>query len=327
MSKLRLFDTQIARKPNLYPWTDDFINAMWHGFWTPNEFDFKSDKQDFKRTLTEVERRIIVRNLTSIGQIEIAVKTFWALLGTHFPHPSMSDLGYVLANTEVIHNKAYEKLLDVLGLAKAFEENLKVPVVQGRVQYLRKHLEPSFASDRKQYIYSIILFTLFVENVSLFSQFYTILWFKRNKNVLRDTAQQVAYTRNEEKLHAEVGIKLINTLRSEYPEYFDEELENKIYKECYDAFDHEGNIIDWILDGYEAEGLSSEILRTFIKNRFNDSLKSAGFKKIFEVDEAVLDKTYWMDEETIGNNMVDFFHARPVDYAKKNRSFNEDELF
>jgi ribonucleoside-diphosphate reductase beta chain len=324
---MKLFDTQISRKPNRYPWTQEFINAMWQGFWTPNEFDFKGDKHNFKRDLTEEERRIIVKTLTAIGQIEIAVKKFWAQLGDHLPHPSMSDLGYVLANTEVIHNQAYEKLLDTLGLQKAFEENLQEPVVKGRVEYLRKHLENSFTDNRKQYIYSIILFTLFVENVSLFSQFYTILWFNRYKNVLRDTAQQVKYTRNEEMIHAQVGIKIINTLRQEYPELFDQELEDKILKECASAFEHESALIDWMIGTYSDDKISAPILKEFIKSRFNSSLSSIGFGKLFNIDSELIDDTMWMDEETLGNNMVDFFHSRPVEYTKKNRAYTEDDIF
>jgi ribonucleoside-diphosphate reductase beta chain len=119
-----LFEEQIARKPNLYPWTQDFIDKIWAGFWTPNEFDFRADYGQFKTDLNDQERQIIVRTLSAIGQVEIAVKRFWAQLGTTFPHPSMSDLGYWMAATEVTHNLAYEKLLETLHLGDVFAENL-----------------------------------------------------------------------------------------------------------------------------------------------------------------------------------------------------------
>src|SRR5687768_17960249 len=136
-----LFDEQIARKPNKYVWTQEFIDRIWHGFWTPNEFDFRSDYGQFKTSLNDQERQIIVRTLSAIGQVEIAVKRFWAQLGNTFRHPSMYDLGYWMAATEVTHNLAYEKLLEVLRLGDVFEENLKEPVVRNRVAYLRKYLD------------------------------------------------------------------------------------------------------------------------------------------------------------------------------------------
>jgi ribonucleoside-diphosphate reductase beta chain len=322
-----IFEEQVSRKPNLYPWTDKFIESMHNGFWTDKEFSFKSDMQQFKVKLTEQEKEIIIRTLSAIGQIEVAVKTFWAKLGENLPHPSLADLGYVMANVEVIHNNAYERLLTTLGLEKVFEENLKLDWIQGRVKYLKKYTHRFYKDSKKQYLYALILFTLFVENVSLFSQFYVINWFARHKNVLKDTDQQVKYTRNEENIHALIGIKIINTIREEYPELFDEELVAKVIEEAKEAYEAEAKIIDWMVNGIQEEGLSASILKEFVKNRINESLKQIKFPKAFDVDKEVISSTLWFEEELLGNNMTDFFHSRPVEYAKKNQSFTEEDLF
>lgn len=327
IEKLKIFEEQVSRKPNLYPWTESFIEAIHSGFWTDKEFNFKSDVQNFKVNLTEQEKEIVIRTLSAIGQIEVAVKSFWANLGINLPHPSLSDLGYVMANTEVIHNNAYERLLTVLGLEDVFEENLKLEWIQGRVKYLKKYTHKFYKDSKKQYLYALILFTLFVENVSLFSQFYVVNWFARFKNVLKDTDQQVKYTRNEENLHALIGMKIVNTIREEYPELFDEELEEKIRQEAQEAYKAEAKIVDWMVNGIQEEGLTADILKEFIKNRINESLKQIGFKTAFEVDKNLLASTVWFDEELLGNNQTDFFHSRPTDYSKSNQSFSEDDLF
>lgn len=322
-----LFEEQISRKPNLYPWTEEFINTMHNGFWTDKEFNFQSDIQDFKTKLSHKEQEVVKRTLSAIGQIEIAVKKFWAKLGDNFPHPSITDLGYVMANVEVIHNNAYERLLKVLGLEDVFEQNLKHAVISGRVNYLRKYLHKFHKDNKKQFVYSLILFTLFIENVSLFSQFYIILWLGRYKNLLKDTNQQVLYTKNEELIHAQVGIKLIKVLRKEYPELFDKELEEKIIAESQEAFVQESLMIDWILEGYEGERISADILKGYVQQRLNDSLEEIGYKKIFKVDKAVARDFEWMDEETLGNSSTDFFYKRPVDYSKKSQSITASDLF
>ena len=325
--KITIFDEQISRKPNLYPWTETFIEAMHNGFWTDKEFNFKSDVQQFKVALSDKEKEIVIRTLSAIGQIEVAVKTFWAKLGENLPHPSLCDLGYVMANVEVIHNNAYERLISVLGLEDVFEQNLKLEWIQGRVKYLKKYTHRFYKDSKKQYTYALILFTLFVENVSLFSQFYVINWFARFKNVLKDTDQQVKYTRNEENIHALVGIKIINTIREEHPDLFDQELIDKVVKESHEAFESESKIIDWMVNGIQEEGLSAVILKEFVKNRINQSLEQIGFPKAFEIDKEILSSTMWFEEELLGNNMVDFFHSRPTEYSKKNQSFSEDDLF
>lgn len=645
-----IFEEQIARKPDHYPFCNDFINAMWEGHWTPNEFSFKSDIQDFQTELTKQEQEIIKRTLSAIGQIEIAVKKFWAKLGDNLPHPSLTDMGLVMAQIEVIHNKAYEKLLDKLGFEELFEENLKIKIIKGRVKYLQKYNKKVYGDDeRKQFIYSIILFTLFVENVSLFSQFYIILWFNRYRNVLKDTAQQVQYTKNEEdcliegtevltpsgwldfrninvgddiyqftedgfieltkvlhkiekhfegnlikfsrirnqcavtpthdmiyyntndqfkkvkaenlklhkqthipiggvlknegidelsledrlriaiqadgtnafwtnqdgekklrgvdggythymgltkqrkkervewilnnlnirysthptekprelrynfqynqdtdykifknwidlsnkspkwckefidevvewdgykvgknsvgycsilkenidmvqtiailagystniiygnessrdekyndcyrlsimktnlkpkshgvkkqevsydgnvycvtvpsgniitryedktfivgNCHAKAGIQIINTIRHEHPELFDDELEEKIRQECFEAYNAEEKIIDWMIGNYSKENIDKDILKEYIKNRINESMQQIGFQSVLEVDEEVLKQTIWMEEDVHGNAMTDFFQKRPVEYSKNNKSYDLEDLF
>lgn len=322
-----LFEGQVSRKPNNYPWAQEIINALWHSFWTPNEFSFRSDYSQFHSELTKQEQQVIVRTLSAIGQVEIAVKRFWADLGKTFPHPYISDMGLVMGNNEVIHNQAYEKLLDVLQINDAFDQALKEPVIAGRVKYLRKYLERKYDDDRKQFVYALVLFTLFVENTSLFGQFYTVMHFNRFKNVLKDTAQQVQYTRLEEQLHAKAGILLINTLREEYPELFDAELEKRVVNECHEALGHERCIAEWMLGDYEGDALNVDILMSFIGKRLNDCMIESGFTAGIEYDKELAAKTIWMDVDLNSDVMTDFFQKRPVSYAKGHRTFDVEDLF
>ena len=64
---MALFDEQVSRKPNQYPWAQDVIDAVWHSFWTPNEFSFRSDYSQFHGELTDQERGVIVCTLSAIG--------------------------------------------------------------------------------------------------------------------------------------------------------------------------------------------------------------------------------------------------------------------
>jgi len=323
-----LFEEQLSRKPNLYPWTQDFIDVMEEGHWTAKEFNFQSDLHDYKVKFTDEERRVIKNNLSAISQIEVAVKKFWSKLGDNLPHPSINDLGGVMNHVEIIHNNAYEKLLELLGLEDVYEENLKLDIIKGRVKYLRKYTHRFYENSKKQYIYALVLFTLYVENASLFSQFYVINWFNRYKNVLKDTAQQVAYTAKEETIHALVGIKLINTLREEYPDLFDEELEERILHETAEAYQCEAKIIDWILGDYTGDKLTPDHLKNFVKDRLNQSLVAIGFKEVFnDLDKQLLEETEWFNEDVLGNTNTDFFYARPVNYSKGNKSYDVEDLF
>ena len=97
--------------------------------------------------------------------------------------------------------------------------------------------------------------------------------------------------------------------------------------EAEEAFKAESKIVDWMLGDYEGKDLNKDILKEFIKNRINVSLSEIGFKKIFDIDKDLLTQTTWFEEMTIGDNLVDFFNSRPVDYSKSNQSFDPDNLF
>jgi len=319
-----LFDKQVARKPNHYPWTKDFIQAMWDGFWNAQKFSFDSDVNDFRLKMTDQERVIVSRCLAAIAQIEVQVKKFWARLGDNLPHPSIDSLGTVMAHTEEIHNDAYEKLLDKMGMSNIFEENLHVPAIANRVKYLTKHNQKVYGDDKKQYIYSLVLFTLFTENVSLFSQFYIILWMNRFQNRLKDAAQQVKYTRNEELLHGQIGTKIINTLREEYPQYFDADMEAKVVEECHVAYAAECNLVDWMLGDYNQPNLNAEILKTFVAIRLNESLEGIGYKPQFKINPELEAKTFWMTEGIYAPPKVDFFHGEPTTYTQSDDTDDDD---
>jgi ribonucleoside-diphosphate reductase beta chain len=328
ITKKGMFETQISRKPDNYPWTKEFMESMWKGFWTADEFNFTSDYAQFKTVLTPQERDVMIRALSAIGQIEVAVKTFWTNVGNTLPHPSIRDLGYVLGHNEVIHNMAYEKLLTVLGLEEVFEKNLENPIVKGRVDYLRKYAEKVYKEDEKrQFIYSIALFTMFVEGVSLFSQFYIIMNMNKNHGYMKDTAQQVRYTRQEEMIHMQVGIKIINTLRKEYPELFDDEMIQRIHEECLDAITHEREVIKWILGDYETEEVSVDILDNFVRKKITIALSQIGITDHgITYNDELLKVTKWFEDGQQGLTITDFFSSRPVEYSK-GEAVDVDNLF
>ncbi len=146
--------------------------------------------------------------------------------------------------------------------------------------------------------------------------------------MLKDTSQQVAYTSREELIHGLVGMKLVNVIREEYPELFDEELTERIRHECVEAYNAECKIIEWSVNGYESEHLSTPIVQNFLKQRFNESLIEIGIEPVFDdIDKDLLEKTEWFDEDVLGNTATDFFYKRPTEYSKKDKSYDEDDLF
>lgn len=325
---MSIFDKRSHYKPFEYGnLTNPLIEAMWASHWTHKEFSFSGDIQDYHTKLSIQEQGVIKRSLLMISQVEVAVKSYWANIGNLIPKPEIADMGAVFGGIEVIHSRAYAEILEKLGLNEEFQKLLSEDIIAKRVNYLTKYLNKVYKSDRKNICYSLALFTLFTENVSLFSQFYTILGFNRYRNVLKDVANVVEYTSKEENLHAEGGMALLNQIRREHPEIFDEEFTERIKSEAIEAYKAESAIIKWILDGYSNDFLSVPIVLSYIGNRLNESLERIGIDPVIEVDNSILKKTIWMDEMVYAQSMVDFFHKKPIDYVKKDRVYDLDNLF
>ena len=325
--KTDVFEKRVNLKPYEYPQLYEYVAAIRHSYWIHTEFNFTSDIQDFKSGLNEIERNAIKNTMLAISQIEVAVKTFWGDIYQRLPKPEIGSVGSTFAESEVRHHDAYSHLLEILGLNSEFEDLKKKPVIMKRVHYLETALKNAKSEDKKEYAESILLFSLFIEHVSLFSQFLIIMAFNKHKNVLKGISNVVEATSKEEQIHGDFGIDLINIIKSENPEWFDQDYSNMIQEVCEEAFLAESRVVNWIFEAGELDFLPKNVINEFIKNRFNNSLESIGISKIFDIDQKLLAQTEWFDDEIIGTKHGDFFVKRSINYSKRTQSITSDDLF
>jgi ribonucleoside-diphosphate reductase beta chain len=151
--------------------------------------------------------------------------------------------------------------------------------------------------------------------------------FNKHRNLFKGISNAVEATSKEEQIHGMFGIDIINIIKKEHPEWFDDACKDMILKACEDAFEAESNIVDWIYEAGELDFLPSTNVKEFIKNRFNNSLAAIGLPRIFDVSEALLEETDWFDNEVIATKHVDFFHKRSINYNKRSASVTSDDLF
>lgn len=324
-----IFDKRIAIKPVEYPDALDFMKAIRHSLWFIDEYreSLIRDVNDFHNRLTPEEKTVITRALLAISQIEVAVKSFWGKLYENLPKGEFGDVGFTFAMNEVIHKEAYSELLDLLGLNHMFSELMEVPEIKGRIDYLTKYLKGVGDNSKERYTLSLILFSVFIESVSLFSQFYIIKSFCQKKQLLKTVDNIVMGTAKEEDIHFQFGAYLINIIRKEYPEWFNDEFVNKIHRACNKALDAEIKIIGWIFDNKDLDFLTRIEVEEFIKNRFNTSLEYIGLKSTFEVDKEIIKQSKWFDYERILDVRPDFFDIQSPNYTSGDQEITADSLF
>lgn len=324
---MSIFDKRTAFKPFEYPQVVPFKEAIQHSYWLVSEWNFTSDKHEFHNVLDEKEKSAVKNAMLAISQIEVAVKEFWGKIGERFPKSELKQVGATFSESEVRHGDAYSHLLEVLGLNNDYELLLQNPVIQGRVDYLTKYLKGASSNTNENYTLTLTLFSLFIENVSLFSQFAVIKSLNKHKNVLKDIDNVIQATAKEEDLHARFGIELIKIIKSEFPEWFNEDFYSKIYRASKKAYEAEAAIIDWIFEKGELEYLSVESLKELVKYRINESIVQIGGQPVYDINVEKLESLRWFNDEIFAEVNTDFFHKKPITYSKKVQSITAGDIF
>ena len=323
---MSIFEERFNYKPFEYPEIEELGSKLTDTFWTHKELTFEGDKIDF-HNLNDIEKEIVLRTLTLIATIEVKVKDFWGQLGNHFPKPEIKELGAIASESEVRHTKSYDKLLSVLDMEEYYNKALKNDFILGRFNYLDKYLKLSpHNSDNSKYLLKLILFSVLIENVSLFSQFATIMYFYKHNGIMKDIRNIVKWTSIDEQLHFNIGVLLTNILRKEFPEMFTSDLEEVVHKACLKAIKYESKLLEWVFEKGELQKMSRENLEDYMKFRVNESLDQLGFKKLFENQKSPKELDFFY-EEVFADSQDDFFGVRPVDYTLKDIAITGEDLF
>lgn len=244
------------------------------------------------------------------------------------------DSGYIITryNDTVLisgnsrHATSYSQLLEYLGMNEIFERLDDFDCLRKRQEYLKAFVSPKDASN-KEYTKSILMFSMFIENVSLFSQFLIMSSFDKYRNQLTGISNIVQSTSADESVHALFGAELINIIRQENPEWFDDELIEETHEACRVSMKAESDIVDWIFESGDLEFITAEEVKDYLRWRFNQSMEMIDYPDVFEVRDSTKDKFQWFEMQVNSTTNPDFFARRNVNYTKVNKSFDKDELF
>lgn len=321
-----IFRPRQTYRPYEYPEMIDFIDAIHASFWTHRSFNLDSSVQDIRVNMPKHHATAVLRSILSIASVEAKVKSFWGGLGDRFPKSEFEELGTTIGSNEVYHAHFYAKVLDDLNQSDMFKEALQTPAMRKRINYMTRSLEGRNGSNQ-DYTKSLIFFSLFVENVSLFSQFLTISVINKELNQVTGLAHGISATMLEETLHAEAGASIVNIIRKQNPEWFTDSLNEEVLQMVHTAFEAERDIIDWIFELGEFEFLPKASIIEYIKYRTNSGLLLAGFNAVFAIDDSLIEPVNWFELQTKTTMHRDFFAGHSVNYDKNSLSFSEEDLF
>jgi ribonucleoside-diphosphate reductase beta chain len=158
----------------------------------------------------------------------------------------------------------------------------------------------------------IATFSAFTEGMQLFSSFIMLLNFPRHGK-MKGMGQIVTWSIVDETMHTENMLKLFKTYINENPEIWNDELKSSIYTIAENMVSLEDKFIDLSFGLNEAENLTKEDVKRYIRYIADRRLIGLGMKGIFKVKKNPLP---WVEEMINAPTHTNFFENRATDYAK-----------
>lgn len=311
-----------------YDFLEKYIKIMYKGFWTPAKYEKlikEVDAPHFFNEMNSVDQEAIRRCILAVATVEDKVKNFWNSLFYDIPQTVVSDIGALFAQSETTHRLSYNSLATNLLVDTSTIENY--PVLRDRIEYLNKHVEkdPKIIG-KKRILKKIALFTSLVEKGSLFTQFYILMSFEKSSKGLKTISSLQQSTANEENVHYKFGIDIINIIKEEYPQLWEDYLIDLISKNLNVAYNTELRLIDWFFENGVPDHLTKEEVVNFLNYNFSIIAKDLELDSQFNYDKKLFEeKNEWFIIK-LKSTEPDFFDAPVGGYASEKEVIDIDKF-
>ena len=191
---------------------------------------------------------------------------------------------------EALHVQFYLNLLDNYipdhdERAEAFAAIENIPSIKAKADFCFKWMGdvPDGAlqseEDRKRFLMNLICFATCIEGLFFFAAF-AYVYFLRSKGLLNGLAAGTNWVFRDESMHMNFALEVINTVRAEEPQLFDNDLGERITAMLEEAVDAEFQFAEDLL-GEGVPGMSTADTRTYLEFVADQRLSQLGLPKRF----------------------------------------------
>ena len=308
--ELKLTDERNFFKPFSYPWAYDSWLKHEQSHWIHLEVPMIDDVKDWKKRLTNEEKKFLTNifRFFTQGDIDVAGGYVSNYL-PYFPQPEVRMMLCGFAAREALHIAAYSHLIETLGMPEStYNEFMQYEEMRAKHDFFTQIAGQDASTIAQQ----IAAFSAFTEGMQLFSSFIMLLNFPRHGK-MKGMGQIITWSIVDETIHAESMIKLFRTFVEENRDIWNDQLKSEIYKIAEKMVELEDKFIDLAFSMGDMENLSSADVKHYIRYIADRRLISLGLKGINKVKKNPLPWVETMINAPIHTN---FFENRATDYAK-----------
>ena len=310
-------------KPFNYPWAYDAWLKHEQSHWLHTEVPMLEDVKDWKKRLTNEEKRFLTHifRFFTQGDIDVAggyVRNYLP----YFPQPEIRMMLMGFAAREALHIAAYSHLIETLGLPETtYNDFMEYQAMKEKHDYVMNISAEN--STKENTAKHIAVFSAFTEGMQLFSSFIMLLNFPRHGK-MKGMGQIVTWSIVDETQHCESMIKMFRTFVQENNEIWNDDLKSMIYSMAEKMVELEDKFIDLAFEMGPMENLTTEEVKKYIRYIADRRLISLGLKGVFKVKKNPLP---WVEEMINAPTHTNFFENRATDYAKGALSGNWGDVW
>ena len=321
--KSNLMDERNSFKPFNYPWAYDAWLKHEQSHWLHTEVPMAEDVKDWKKKLTDEEKRFLTNifRFFTQGDIDVAGGYVTNYL-PYFKQPEVRMMLLGFASREALHIAAYSHLIETLGLPETtYNEFLEYAEMKEKHDYVMNLSAQN--STKENTAKHIAVFSAFTEGMQLFSSFIMLLNFPRHGK-MKGMGQIVTWSIVDETQHTENMIKLFKEYIKENPEIWNDELKAELYTIAERMVVLEDRFIDLAFAMGPMADLDASDVKQYIRYIADRRLISMGLKGIMKVKKNPLP---WVEEMINAPTHTNFFENRATDYAKGATTGSWDDVW
>ncbi|MFD5831295.1 ribonucleotide-diphosphate reductase subunit beta [Lentzea sp. NPDC060358] len=281
----------LTLRPMRYPLFYERFRDAIKNTWTVEEVDLHSDLADLNK-LSEAERHLVNRLVAFFATGDTIVANNLVL--NLYEHVNAPEARLYLSRQlfeEAVHVQFYLTLLDTYlpdenDRADAFAAVETIPSIRAKAEFCYRWIDSisdlttlQTRDDRRSFLLNLICFAACIEGLFFYGAF-AYVYFLRSRGLLNGLASGTNWVFRDESMHMAFAFDVVDTVRREEPDLFDESLFEQVREMLREAVDAEVQFADDLLGGGVA-GMSVADMRSYLEHVADRRLQVLGLEPIY----------------------------------------------
>ena len=281
----------LTLRPMRYPHFYDRFRDAINNTWTVEEVDLHSDLKDLGR-LSDAERHLVGRLVAFFATGDTIVANNLVL--NLYQHVNSPEGRLYLSRQlfeEAVHVQFYLTLLDTYVADErerfdAFAAVENIPSIKRKADFCFRWIDSIYsvdrletAADRRAFLLNLICFAACIEGLFFYGAF-AYVYFLRSRGLLHGLASGTNWVFRDESMHMAFAFDVVDTVRQEEPELFDDDLVAQVREMLAEAVDCEAQFAeDLLAEG--VSGMSVTDMRSYLEHVADRRLRQLGIEPLY----------------------------------------------